>query len=291
MFHDINGSTSRILINGTENVQPIGTRRKNCCWRVRLEISWPHCRRHLENVSVNCVSASLLHSELLWCRAKNMLPFREGGGWRGGRCGGVLLALLHSCSVVNIFILSVRAGIVERGTSHSGSAVLCDLSGWCNSKKHLHLHYGSPLISSSEASALFFPRARWSLTAHFHVSPSHVPAPLRIRSSLRFRTQSPNSLTCQSLWTWAGLSHQVCLPCVLMTPLSQFITYLSLPAEIPMTEPSAGLSVRNGTVGVVIEVKSSRRDDGTRAERSAAQQSGFQSEEFSQLKRSKFKLK
>ena len=118
-----------------------------------------------------------------------------------------------------------------------------------------------------------------------------MPAPLRIRSSLRFRTQSPNSLTCQSLWTWAGLSHQVCLPCVLMTPLSQFITYLSLPADVPMTEPSAGLSVRNGTVGVVIEVKSSRRDGGTRAERSTAQESGFQSEVFRQFTRFQFKLK
>ena len=32
----------------------------------------------------------------------------EGGGSGGG---GVLLALLHSCSVVNIFILSVRVGL------------------------------------------------------------------------------------------------------------------------------------------------------------------------------------
>lgn len=224
--------------------------------------------------------------------------------------GEVPLALLHSCSVVNIFILSLRVGFGQRGTSHSRSAALRDHSGWCDCKKHFHLRYGSQLISSSVASALFFPRAQRSLTAHFHVwmcifvrdcvSPSHVPAPLRTEQPPP-QTQSPNSLTCQSIWTWASLSHQVCLACVLMTPLlpeevscplSQFITYLSA-CWRPEYRAITDLSVRSrGQASrMVIKVTSCRRDDESRAECSVGQESGFQSGTFSQLRTPQFNLK
>lgn len=94
------------------------------------------------NISANSLRALM---------GQNTLP-------EGGRC----LCDCNSCSVVNIFILSVREG----GTSYSGSVVLCDLPDWCNCTKHFHLYHGSQLISSSVASAWFFPGAWWSLTVH-----------------------------------------------------------------------------------------------------------------------------
>lgn len=159
-------------------------------------------------------------------------------GYGGGRG---LLALFNACSAVNIFIVCVRVGFGQRGTSHSGSPLLRD-AHWCECKKQLRFfYYGSQLISSSVASALC--GACWSLTARFE----HDSNPTYLAAYSTLQTQSPNSLTCQSIWTQVSLSHQVRLPCVLMTPLlpekvsfplSRFITSFQVISDVLTKEPS-----------------------------------------------------
>lgn len=169
-----------------------------------------------------------------------------------------------------------RSGLGARGSGLGAPSMLgqcCDHSGWCDCTKHFNLMYEPQLISSSVASrSMVVPQRTWMclffyVCTHDYAPSSHVAATLH-KESTPLRAWWSNSLTCQSFWTWMSLSHQVCLPCVLMTPLLPEEVSCPLSSSLSLISPCADGRPQSSrwldckkhiTVSLLIQKRSERR--------------------------------
>lgn len=94
-------------------------------WEQRTEFA---LQRELESQPADCEHLTAEQwACVMWWKRTHTYPDtycqrpEEAGGW-----GSSLHYLTPYFVVVNIFILNVRAGFSQRGTSHSRSEVLCD---------------------------------------------------------------------------------------------------------------------------------------------------------------------